>query len=203
MKTYIKILIIVFSVLCVLPSRSNAQNSLLTRQKNGVLKRIDSVIQKGFKDAFLKDSIGLYAVNFRLEITGKKGNKTLVTQIHANDSIAYRLFPSYKRLYSIDYSSIIGARKKITLIIPVLISNVSATAEKRYKKDDGSHIIGMDAAVNAAFALYSTIPYDNVNEAKVPVGHRLYKSMNHENEERINTDVVFLTPYLIDVLNIR
>lgn len=186
----------------VLPLFSNAQKSLRKKQDRIVLKKIDEVITKGFKHIPLKDSIALYALNFRIEIVKRKGGRTTVMEVRANDSIAYRLFPFYKRLYSVDYSVLMGTRKKITLVIPILIANVSATAKKRYSKDDGTDLIEMDAAVNAAFALYSTIPYDNVIEAKVPIGHRVYKQIYQRNDADINTHMIYLMPHIITVLNI-
>lgn len=51
----------------------------------------------------IKDSLAIYALNFEINIS-KKEKTTIVTHITANDSLAFKLFPSYKAFYAIDFS---------------------------------------------------------------------------------------------------
>ncbi|QNK64822.1 hypothetical protein H7F33_10220 [Pedobacter sp. PAMC26386] len=203
MKLSIKTLIITSILVSIFPLFSNAQNSAQTKQKYSYLKTIDSVINRGFKSAVLKDSISLYAINFRIDLTKNNAGKIEVSQIVANDSLAYKLFPSYKRFYSIDYNSLLGVRKKIRLIVPILIANISETAKKTYKKEDGSSLIDIQSAINTAYSLYSTISYNNLKEAEIPVEHRIQKSKMDTNNDRTSKDIVYLNPYIVQIVNIK
>jgi len=202
MKIFINIYIVSLCILLTISTQSNAQAPVKIT-KSTFMKSMDSFVNGGFKQDGLKDSIALYAINFRIDILKKPGGKIQVTNVSANDSLAYKLFPYYKKLYAIDYSTVIGNRKKVSLIIPILISNVSATAKKEYVKADGSNLVEMNAAVNAAFAMYSTIKYDNQKEANISLYERLYKSKNYKEEQDFNPDKVFLTPYVIKIVNIQ
>lgn len=203
MKPFIKIFIIITSLLGIFPLLSNAQHENKSKQKKPYLRLIDSIVNRSIKSSELKDSIALYAINFSIDLIKNNDGKTSVTKISANDSLAYKLFPAYTKLYSINYTSLLGTRKKIRLVIPILISNISDTANKKYKKEDGSLLIDMQAAVNAAYSLYSTISYNNTKEAEVPVDHRIYKSTKDSSEERLTKDIVYLTPYVIQILNTK
>lgn len=174
----------------------------VSRQKDRVLKTIDSIFIKGFTQNVLKDSVAIYAINFKLEITRNKKGNAMVKEINVNDSLGYRLFPSYKRLYTINYKALLGSKEKITLLIPVLIANTSS--EKRIdKKPDGNPLIDMQAALNAAYALSSDMPYDNEKEAGLALNHRIYKYYKRtpKAENRLK-DIVLLNPYLWEIVNI-
>lgn len=175
----------------------------VSKQKDRVLKTIDSIFIKGFDQHILKDSVAIYAINFRLKIARNKKGSAMVTEINANDSLGYRLFPSYKKLYSINYNALLGSKEKIILLIPVLISNTSS--EKRiYKKPDGSPLIDLGAALNAAYGLSSDMPYSNEQEAGVALNHRIFKYYNRTPKaaDRLR-DVVLLNPYVWEIVNTR
>lgn len=203
MKLSVRSFAITSFLLTILTFCANAQNSVKHVQKISYLKTLNSIFNNGIKSSELKDSIALYAINFSIELVKKSNGKATITNITVNDNIAYKLFPSYLRLNSIDFSSLLGQRKKIRLVIPVLIVNNSETAKKIYKKDDGSSLIDMQSAINVAYSLYSTMPYNNMKDANIPVEHRIYKSGKDENLERINTNIIYLAPYIINILNIR
>ncbi|MBB5635328.1 fatty-acid desaturase [Pedobacter cryoconitis] len=71
-----------------------------------------------------------------------------------------------------------------------------------YIKNDGSDLIDMNAAVNAAFAVYSTI---NMITEKRLISHFMkeYKSKNYVAEQDFDPNKVFLTPYFIKIVNIQ
>lgn len=200
MKPPIKIILLLLNII---PLFSNAQESVKTAKNDNYLKRIDKIINRGFKGEFLKDSIALYAINFKIDLVQKNPGKSAATQITANDSLAYKLFPAYKELYAINYNKLLKNRKRLTLVIPILISNISATAKETHKDQDGSLLIAMQSAVNAAYSLYDTNSYNNLKDSKVSVGHRIYKSKKDNNTERVSKDIVYLTPYIMQILNIR
>jgi len=200
MKIYIKIILLLLNVI---PLFSNAQESIKIAKNDNYLKRINLIINRGFKSEVLKDSIALYAINFKIDLVQKNPGKSVVTQIIANDSLAYKLFPAYKELYAINYNKLLKNRKRLTLVIPILISNISDTAKETQKNQDGNLLITMQSAVNAAYSLYSTNPYNNIEDSKVPVGHRIYKSKKDKNTERASKDIVYLNPYVVQILNIR
>jgi len=191
------------SLLAIFPLFLNAQNLSKDKQKEPYLKVINSIFSRIGKDAVYKDSIALYAINFSIDLVKNNKGKVHVEQISANDTIGYKLFPSYKKLYSLDYKTLLGNKKRMKLVIPILISNVSATANKKYKKVDGSLLIDMDAAVNAAYSLYSTLPYNNSLDAKVSLQHRMYNATKNGNDKRVLMDITFLTPYFIQIVNIQ
>ncbi|MBB5637560.1 putative transcriptional regulator [Pedobacter cryoconitis] len=203
MKLFIKMLIITSFLVTILPVFSNAQNRLKKEQNTAYLKTVDSIFNKGFKSSELKDSIALYAFNFNIDLVKNNNGKTEIKQISVNDNLAYRLFPSYIRLNSVNFSSLMSNRKKLRLVVPILISNNSETAVKKYKKDDGNSLIDMQAALNIAYSLYSDIPYNNLKDANISLEHRIYRAKKDNNTERISKDIVYLNPYVIRILNIR
>lgn len=68
----------------------------------------------------LKDSVDLYAFSIELKVS-VKNKKTVVNAININDSIAYVFFNNFDSLKSINYYSIVGDKKKATIVIPVAV----------------------------------------------------------------------------------
>lgn len=201
MNKNIKLLIVIFFL--TIPILSFSQVSTNTnKQKDRVLKTIDSIVIRSFNQNLLKDSIALYAINFTVKVTRDKKGSARVLEVKANDSLAYELFPAYKKLYSINYNSLLGARQKITLLIPILISNTSSE-KKVYKKTDGSLLIDLAAALNVAYALTSDVPYNNKMDAEVALNQRIFKhyKTNPRSEDRLN-DVILLNPYVWEIVNV-
>lgn len=99
-------------------------------------KRIDSVFMKSAGPyKILADSIGIYPLNLSLQVTkNSKTQKTKVTELSVSDHMIYKLFTSYKKLYSIDYSSAMGKRKRLNILISILISNTSPNARSKYTR---------------------------------------------------------------------
>lgn len=149
----------------------------------------------------LKDSLAIYALNFEIDIS-KKEKITVVTNITANDSLAFKLFPSYKSFYNLDFSSLMIGRNKIKLVVPILI--YEGSPEKiTYRDKDGNPLISFNAAVNAAYALYSPLKYSNQNDANVPIGHRLYKSSKDKNQKVKLRELMIIEPIHIEIFNVR
>ncbi|WP_354330787.1 hypothetical protein [Pedobacter sp. CG_S7] len=68
----------------------------------------------------LPDSVAIYSFAIKLEI--RVNNKEVtVDKITVTDSIAYKLFKEINNLKSINFSSIIGKKKSIDVVIPVSI----------------------------------------------------------------------------------
>lgn len=203
MKLFIKVLIITPFLVTILPVLSNAQKRVKKEQKISYMKTVDSIFNKGFKSSELKDSIALYAFNFSINLVKNNKGKTEIKQISVNDDLAYKLFPSYTRLNSVNFSSLMSNRKKLRIVVPILISNNSETAVKKYKKDDGSSLIDIQAALNIAYSLYSDIPYNNLKDANIPLEQRIYKAKKDNNTQRVSNDIVYLNPYVMQIVNIK
>ena len=149
----------------------------------------------------IKDSLVIYALNFELDIS-KKNGKVVVTHIAANDSLAFTLFPSYKKLSNIDFTLYIGAKNNIKLIIPILIYG-SSPEKMIYKDKAGNPLISFNAAVNAAYALYSPFKYNNNKDSEVELGHRLFKETLLKKQKVNPWDIVFMSPITLRIMNIR
>lgn len=115
MKLFTKIFIISATLAYITPLFSIAQSLNKNKQKESYLKVVDSIFNRSIKTTELKDSIALYAINFSIDIVKNNNGKTTVTKINVNDSLAYKLFPTYTRLRSLNYGSLLGSRKKIEI----------------------------------------------------------------------------------------
>ncbi|WP_316785719.1 hypothetical protein [Pedobacter frigiditerrae] len=148
----------------------------------------------------IKDSLIIYALNFQLEII-KNGEKTLVNQITANDSLAFTLFPSYKKLKSINFTSLMNGRKKIRLIIPILIYG-SSSGEKKHLDSEGRPLINLESAANAAYSLYSPSKFNNLHNANLNLLHRLYQQ-NKVFKEEAFWEATTMNPIVYEIGNIK
>lgn len=149
----------------------------------------------------LKDSLIIYALNFELNIA-KRDKGTIVTSISANDSLAFVLFPSHKKFSSIDFTSLMGAKNKIRLIIPILIHG-SSPEKMIYKDKAGNPLISLSAAVNAAYSLYNPIKYNNNRDAEVSLGHRMFKEAKKGRKNGELWEAIFMEPIVIEIANIK
>lgn len=176
---------------------------LFTFAQNKVAIHPVQEVYKLFSDACLnlKDSLAIYALNFELNII-KKQNKTIVTNISVNDSLAFTLFPFFKKLEAIDFSQIMGKNKNIRLVIPILI--YGSSSEKMINKDDNNKpLISFNAAVNAAYALYNPFKYNNIKDAGVDIGHLLHKTAKEWKPQKELWQAIILEPLLIQIHNIK
>lgn len=149
----------------------------------------------------LKDSLAIYALNFELSIS-KDSKGTKITNIAANDSLAFNLFPSHKKFSNIDFSLLMGKKSKIRLIVPILIYG-SSPEKISYKDKDGNPLISLNAAVNAAYYLYNPIKYNNKEDSKVLLGHLLVKKLKNKKQEPKFWDTVTMEPIIIIIHNIK
>ena len=139
-----------------------AQKKLLAEEK--IWKQIHSILSDSKSP---KDSLLIYALNFELSVS-KKNGKALAFDIVANDSLAYQMFPRYKKLKLIDFYTLMRGRDKIKVILPIIVFG-SSDKQKKYKDKDGRVLINFNAAVNAAMATnYTGIRYSNENDAEKP-----------------------------------
>ena len=145
--------------------------------------------------------MAIYALNFELSIS--KSNKgTIVTKIAANDSLAFSIFPSYKKLSSIDFSSLMGTRSKVRVVVPILI--YGSSPEKMLHQDKhGNPLIDLNAAVNAAYALYRPYKYNNLKDAKELLGHIMWRDSGNEESKSSYWDVITLNPLIRVIYNIK
>lgn len=114
----------------------NAQNKISKDGRIKISKMIDSIIFQGLNREILKDSTAIYAFNFKLDIVKNK-NYTRVIQLRANDSLAYKLFPLYKKLSFIDYSALDNKKGKYTLIIPIIMGTYGSHQAKAENLKNG------------------------------------------------------------------
>lgn len=64
-------------------------------------------------------------------------------------------------------------------------------------------MISFNAAVNAAYALYSPFKYNNQNDANIPIGRLLYKSSKDKKQKVEFREVIIIEPINIEIFNIR
>ena len=149
----------------------------------------------------VKDSLAIYALNFELSIS-KKNKGTIVTKIAANDSLAFILFPSYKKFSAIDFSLLMGIKNKIRLIIPILIYG-SSPEKMIYKDKYGNPLISLNAAVNAANALYSPFKYNNIKDSGELLGHLRFKVLKDGKPKATFWEAITMEPINIVISNIK
>jgi len=162
--------------------QTKAQNITKTSNLKVLKKNIDSIFVKTFSYSTLKDSVAVYAINFKLEIIKNNKGKGVLNKIIATDSLGFKLFPAYKKLYSLNYSNWLNGKQKIYVIIPVLIYNISAKATSKYTRQDGKPLIDIETVSNA---------YSNSISSMIP-----------NNNGWLN-NVVLLEPYIVRILNIE
>lgn len=149
-----------------------AQTTDNEKQFSVIEKKIYRIFLYGNPGRVLKDSVSIYAINFRLTLEKKNDSQTTVSKIVVNDSLGYKLYPRYKELYDTNFIDLMGSDSHATLLIPILIYN--ATENKiRYKDENYMALINMQAAINAAYALYSTTAYSNLSDANENLMYRI------------------------------
>ncbi|WP_131537307.1 hypothetical protein [Pedobacter nototheniae] len=143
-------------------------------------KKVYKILMRDKSREVLEDSVALYSFTFKLKIIKSKENKIKVDQLIVSDSLMYKLFPSYKDLYSIDYSSLLKTRKKLNIIIPILISNTSPSAKRRYETR-GEPLMSIESALDIAqSSLTSMIP-----------------------KNKKSNEILLLNPVVIKILNLK
>lgn len=159
MTNLIKICIIAIILLGISISRLKAQSEA---QKEIELKVL-SIMEPDYNLGVMKDTVALLAINFKLTISKDKSGRARVTHIEANDTLGYKLFPSYKRLSTINFQGLMGADKTITFVVPFLVYNLAEYSKyAEYQDKNGNTLIEMRSAISAITALYSTMAYNNL-----------------------------------------
>lgn len=121
----------------------------------------------------------MYAFNFKLKIVKSKNGGTRVRQLYVSDTLLHELFPDYKKLYDIDFSSLLKQRHAVNLVIPILVYNVSPTGQSEYHRQDGQPLVSINAAMEIS---------ERSLEALVP--------------EKPFEEVVLLEPVVIKIMNL-
>ena len=183
-----------FTILVVLPlliTNVNAQQNLSGEDK--IWKQIHNLLSD-FN--YPKDSLIIYSLNFTLKFE-KRGNKLLASKVIANDSLAYVLFPNYKKLSNIDFSSILGTNTKSDVMIPILIYG-SSPEKIKYKDEHGQPLINFNAAVNSALALISDKEYVNSKSSYESPGLRTAAE-----QSKLFRRIILMEPYTVYIANIK
>lgn len=149
-----------------------------------------------------KDSLLVYALNFQLTIE-KKNGKSILTHITANDSLAYSIFPSYKKLANIDFSEYLGAKKSICIVIPILMYGNPQQPNPSYQ--NGTPLkISLNAALNTTLALYDLNQYDNIKEAEMDFAYRSYHVGPKPNTKTWdNKDIIYLGLFMFKMYTVK
>jgi hypothetical protein len=161
-------------------------------------------VYKLFSDANidLKDSVAIYALNFEVKIKRLNG-KSVVTSIAANDSLAFTIFPMYPKLAAIDFIPFMGTKSDIRLVIPILIYG-NSPEKQRYHDQDGNALINFNAAINAAYALYNPLRYNNIKESKYELSNLARKAFtNGERPKSELWETVIMNPIWIEVTHVK
>jgi len=186
-----KLILIITAIVFISFKSVNGQKNPNAQER--VLKQIHNVLSD-FK--YPKDSLLIYALNFTVKIE-KRGNKLLASKIIANDSLAYQLFPNYKKLANIDFSSVLGTYTNSDVIIPILIYG-SSPEKVKYKDENGQALINFNAAVNSALALVSDKKYDNTRSSYESPG--FHKTAKHS---KLFRNILVMEPYIVYIANIK
>lgn len=144
-------------------------------------------------DYNFKDSVLVYAFNFKLEVVGNDKGKSKIINIIANDSLAYKMFPNYKGLYNADCTFINSRMGKFSIVIPILVF---------YKNHLDDPKIDMNAALNAAQSLYSTKQYNNERDSGQPFGYLFNANLQRYNGVSKPENVIFLPLRCVEILNL-
>lgn len=128
---------------------------------------------------------------------GQKGNEILPTAITANDSLAYKLFPSYKKLAFINFSPILGTNAELEVVIPILVYG-SSPQRVLYKDENGQPFINFNSAINSALALNSDKRYDNLTGANEMSGF-----FKVSKRSRIFRNIIFMETYIVHIVNVK
>lgn len=209
MKSSYKIiftLLLIYAILITKPSyaqksRSSRDRDLNTSKITPLEKGFIQIFSKSFPGKVLKDSISMYAINFTIDVTIDKNNKTAVTRIIANDSLGYVLFPKYLDLKKLNYTEIfLAGEKKISIIMPILIFGYTENKIK-YRDEDGNPLISLKSATNTAFHLYTDFPYDNLKEGKA--GYPSYLNKYQKNDKGMFIRKIILRPMISNLTTVN
>lgn len=182
-------------IVCLIWNVSAAQNRFAAEEKIG--KAIDEILLEWKRP---KDSLLIYALNFELTVA-KVNGKAFASKITANDSLAFRIFPTYSKLKKIDFAGILNGKTRAKIVIPIIMFG-SSPEQKKYKDDNGRPLISFNAAVNAAMALNDPIiKFSNERDAETSLSERLHKQ--EKNITHLFSDAIFMRPYIIEIFNIK
>jgi hypothetical protein len=148
-----------------------------------------------------KDSVFIYAFNFQLTIE-KKNHKASVTHIGVNDSLAFTLFPSYKKLHDINFREFLGSKRRICLVIPILMYGSFQKQGAQYDKKQNP-LIDLNAALNSNIALYNLDEYSNEKEAKIDFLNRTYHQPQKKAKSWDVKDMIYLSPSIYNMRKVQ
>lgn len=172
MKEILKMTIGIGILIILFPILSFAQKVIPAWQKSTY-----KVFLNNRANFVLKDSTALYVYHIKVEIVRLKDGKAKVARVSSNDSLmVHQIFQSYQDLYSIDYTPLLGKRKKINLVIPILV-------ECNKPSFEGKNTSGNET------------PSVHINDAIKTFNNSL--SFIHQKDKNWIEDVVLLEPCII------
>lgn len=142
-------------------------------------KEINKILLKEKSSYVFKDSIAMYAFDFKLKIVKTKDNGGKLKQLFVSDSLLYELFPNYQAFYNVDFSALLRKRNEVNVVIPILVYSVSPTGQSRYQRQDGQPLVSVESAMEITEKSFTSILSKN----------------NFE-------EVVLLTPVVIKIINL-
>lgn len=83
--------------------------------------KIHDCLSNDFRWEITPDSNMYIAFAFKINVKAINNSQFGVVSIMANDTLAYKLFPNYKLLESVDYRIFVKNQMEATLILPVFI----------------------------------------------------------------------------------
>lgn len=173
MKNSFKVIIFLFiwSIITIRPIYAQNLKKTATGNETPKItpleKNFIKIFSRSDPSRILKDSVAMYAINFKIDVIKDKHNKTSVTKITANDSLGYILFPQNTELKKLDYTELfLAGEKKISIIMPILIY-MHTEKDIKYRDTSGKPLISLQSAANTAFHLYTDFPYSNLKEGQV------------------------------------
>jgi hypothetical protein len=125
--------LITLLLLLTIQELSQAQD--LGRKKEKEKKKIQDLFLKDLPWKTTEDSTMLIGFSFKISVQKNANGLTKPITIIASDTLAYKIFPNYTFLTTINYELFLKERNEGVFIIPILIEMVGSQSEEFYTKE--------------------------------------------------------------------
>lgn len=93
-------------------------------------------INEFFNTFLVEDSTGLYAFAFKATVKKNKKGVAEVISLSASDSVAYRIYPNYKFLNTVNYALFMKNKQQVSFVFPVALQVYGSKKELDPKFED-------------------------------------------------------------------
>lgn len=125
----------IVTILILLSIHELSYSQLLKGKSKKEKKKIENFFLKDLPWKSTEDSTMIIGFSFKIKVEENEIGLSQATSITASDSIAYKLFPNYELLKTINYKLFLQNKKKAEFIIPVLIELVGSQTIGYYDRE--------------------------------------------------------------------